>query len=482
MRATTLQVTHRRLAMVGAFVPLFIVTPLALGGTTLGLGPQWIAAIMLGCALVRPALMLLRAPGPGAFDPINVGFIGYAAWYLVAAVQGGLSFFGFNVAEEGAQLRALATVAIGSAATTIVALMGARVAPPPFVQRWSSHMERGRTGWVVVAGVMFLSQVLVSSGGSITFILSVFRQLFVHGTMADVLVRRDLGNENVILLSLSGLSVLVGMFAARRVLVAGDRWRWLLLGAVGFVFAYRFFLGRRGIFWVHLASFIAPFIIELLRRRRRLFLAGLVVLIPLALLVNQYSVMQRRSLMSSTLTREQAVQGLAEAEFQGHDQFSPLVFMNEYGVEVFEQEYGGLTVFPLAVFPVPRAIWPGKPVGIGVKFTDYIFSGRGGASSTFGHLGEFGVDFGFPLGALVGGAFMGLWLVLLTSIYRADRFGAWILYGFFASVTFFAFRGIPTFQHAILVAGFLVMVDVAERLRPVRRSMSPVARRGSYRQ
>jgi hypothetical protein len=77
----------------------------------------------------------------------------------------------------------------------------------------------------------------------------------------------------------------------------------------------------------------------------------------------------------------------------------------------------GSTLLVVLFMPIPRAIWPGKPIGIGREIT-YYYSGpfyeySGGWSVAPTILGEYWINFGW-IGVMVGGFLLGLLFRVMT--------------------------------------------------------------------
>jgi hypothetical protein len=111
----------------------------------------------------------------------------------------------------------------------------------------------------------------------------------------------------------------------------------------------------------------------------------------------------------------------------------------------------------VAARPVPRVLWPGKPISPGFNLPEYL--GKEGVSYSSSIVGELYMAFGF-VGCGVGGLFFGWLAVSLTSIFeRYSSPGTFIVYGLGTLALFAGMRsGIDLILMSYGIFGWFLIV------------------------
>ena len=138
------------------------------------------------------------------------------------------------------------------------------------------------------------------------------------------------------------------------------------------------------------------------------------------------------------------------------DNFYRLTQVLDLIPEAHPYTYGG-QIFYVLVRPIPRALWQGKPINSGFDFEAAIGAPGDYVGFSYSALGEFFVDYGFPMvlfGGLCYGLLAGMWNQLLTSGGGPARL---MLFGLGLLAMFAGIRS----QQALMVKSFTIVAWLA---------------------
>jgi hypothetical protein len=150
----------------------------------------------------------------------------------------------------------------------------------------------------------------------------------------------------------------------------------------------------------------------------------------------------------------------------GLNMFEELALINAFIEDGRYQVNNGARYFAELVNPIPRALWPGKPM-IGIDYA--IARGQGwsaagerqagvGATISTGMIGQGVVNFGPFFGVLAAALLMGLWCALLArQDLKGDRTGRLLLYMMGLVLTFNLGRDITLITLYPFVFGYLML-------------------------
>jgi hypothetical protein len=240
-------------------------------------------------------------------------------------------------------------------------------------------------------------------------------------------------------------------------------------------------------FWSGSRAPLAPIVLSLAaaifwnagpRLRRGLICAG----VPLALIGGYYwsavVVAGRNEGKIDTSAAE-------KAEYVGFEMFRELLFV-KHGTERDLPLQWGLTYFTQLVNPIPRAIWPGKPVAdagliLARAYGAVDKNGEPTMTNSPGFLGEAWLNFGF-FGVLVIPAIAGIlvraWDGLF--VYAARSLPAFLIYAGGLATIFTSGRSFNLSNYYGLLSLFVLMVafeklgiGAPQRAVPMRRALQP---------
>jgi oligosaccharide repeat unit polymerase len=134
------------------------------------------------------------------------------------------------------------------------------------------------------------------------------------------------------------------------------------------------------------------------------------------------------------------------------DNFFRLTQVLDVMPETYPHTNGG-QLFYVLVRPIPRVFWPGKPINSGFDFEAAIGAPGEYMSLSYTTMGEFYLDFGFPM-VLVGGFLYGLLAAMWNRVLAEGRGPARpMLYGLGLLAMFAGIRS----QQALMVKSFTVV-------------------------
>jgi oligosaccharide repeat unit polymerase len=134
------------------------------------------------------------------------------------------------------------------------------------------------------------------------------------------------------------------------------------------------------------------------------------------------------------------------------DNFFRLTQILDVMPEAYPHTNGG-QLFYVLVRPIPRVFWPGKPINSGFDFEAAIGAPGEYMSLSYTTMGEFYLDFGFPM-VLVGGFLYGLLAAMWNRVLAEGRGPARpMLYGLGLLAMFAGIRS----QQALMVKSFTVV-------------------------
>jgi hypothetical protein len=196
-----------------------------------------------------------------------------------------------------------------------------------------------------------------------------------------------------------------------------------------------------------------------------------------------------------------------DVHHEGLNMYEELCWMNTFMEQGTYKPNWGARYFAELVNPIPRAVWPGKPL-IGIDYA--IARGQGGgaaneagvnASISTGMIGQGVVNFGRVLGPASAALLMSLWVAILARLdLRIHEFGRLPLYALGMILTFNLGRDITLITLYPFVFGALLVWWIERhrsavpqqpaqrvipnisprRLTPVKTFVRPVSRRRRF--
>lgn len=318
------------------------------------------------------------------------------------------------------------------------------------------------------------------------FAISVFPLLYyedfspvqvVYGLLASrasqaAWTRGNFGDERAILLALRHFGTAAMLLSV--VCAIDMRWRdprrWVLV-CIGVSQAVLAFLsGSRSSLGMAVMSGVGFIVLTRAVHRRRRYQAAVIITAALLLLVMQLMVQNRSvGFYDAETGRIRLDSSLVDLHVDGS--FSDFLDVLSFFPESQEHTLGRGVVAVL-VQPVPRVLWPGKPVS---PISDYSAwktgsSEFGGVSAT--SVGEFYADFGI-VGAVIGGVCYGALLSVSSRLGAAvvaePRRSLTVAYLFGVFILFQGSRNVPEMMSFAFTFPALAIVVSASRLRLLRR-------------
>ncbi|MEZ4441044.1 MAG: O-antigen polymerase [Polyangiaceae bacterium] len=429
---------------------------MVLTSSDFGLGQVGIAMVLAFLTLTRVGATFFSSDPTRSFDGLNILLIGQFAWYLAEPIFDELSWYRYPIWRTEYMLLGFWAVAMTSWMTTLAYLylpIGAWITRGG--ESLVTSLEHASLRMLVITSAISLLPIMVGAAFNPGQIVSDLTAILARSETPDSLYRSHLGTAESIIIVASTVTIVATMVAGVLLLKSKSRTtRYVALSIGLFFFAYRFALGRRSLMWLHLLPLLAPYVMLRGPRGQRFVRLLAIVLLPAMLFINQF-LLHRRTQQQEVRTA--ASMAMKDEGYQGHNMFSPVVYLANYVPEHIPYQYGSSTFGILAAFPIPRAILPNKPVGLGIVFMKREFGATDVASSSFGHIGEFISDFGVLFGSVVAGVVYG-WLGRLSMIFASrTRRAALVIYAPFAGAIFFAMRGVGMFQTVIVALVFLML-------------------------
>jgi oligosaccharide repeat unit polymerase len=151
-----------------------------------------------------------------------------------------------------------------------------------------------------------------------------------------------------------------------------------------------------------------------------------------------------------------ATERIASDRLAVDDNFHRLCQVMDMMPSRIEHTLGG-QIFFVSVRPIPRALWPGKPVGPGFDFSEEI--GETWATWSITIVGEFYYDFGY-LSVFVGGLFYGRMAGMWNQLLATRKGVVWpVLYGLGAMALFVGLRSQVAIATRIYPILFWLVLD-----------------------
>jgi hypothetical protein len=161
----------------------------------------------------------------------------------------------------------------------------------------------------------------------------------------------------------------------------------------------------------------------------------------------------------------------SKSRHEGLNMFEELAWINKFIEDGRYQVNNGARYFAEMVNPIPRALWPGKPL-IGIDYAiarGQGFAGAGskeagvGATISTGMIGQGVVNFGPFLGVLAAAFLMGLWAALLArQDLKGDKTGRLLLYMLGLVLTFNLGRDITLITLYPFLFGYIMLTIWAQ--------------------
>jgi len=447
---------------------------------TAGLAPwAWLmVAVHLGILVAQ-----FTRPWPPPFSGRTVGLAGILYWYLAEGLQTGASYPEFTSDHV---LFSLALVQLYAVAF----LIGYRVrAHLPTIE--SSLLLRmtpqaghatALTTAVLLGGLAGLAPMFLLGSGDL------------RGTVEDVLMSRranvgwgrgNLGDERSVVLSLNyfgwGAACLAAVVWLRRDAKPVHQ---ALAAAVWIIMALLlFFRGTR-----HLLAVVAlpplGMIAALTPPKARVRL-GLIMGLGLLTLYAAFQIQEyARTRGFLAVEQDELVERLWEP--RGHQYLNELLWVSQVVPENMSYSTPGTALFHVLINPVPRAMWPGKPVDPFWRDYSAFRAGSdvmtGGTTIAPGHIGQWYAEGGWPM-VIVLGLFMGAWAALgdaMLAAGLAGRYEALCLGTLLITLMLLGYRGINAgvlyvAPAVILLLGLSSLISRVLGLRPALTPPAPVA-------
>jgi hypothetical protein len=281
------------------------------------------------------------------------------------------------------------------------------------------------------------------------------------------------------------LPALAGVMLARH-----ERYRWFHLAPVVIVLLATYFqgfaTGTRNVFGAYLVNFLAAFAFASpVAKRTRIVVAGTVC--AAAMVFATFTMLQ---------FREHGLRDWMQGTYRESGELQSKYVFVDYNLHTIatlttyfpeRNPYLGLEIPYLAMIrPIPRALWPGKPIGMSSPIEQAL--GVEGVTIAATFAGEAYISGGFGAVVLVGlllGAVMGFWNT--TASPKNSEIGILVYAsGFFAAVitmrSLFSFTTavLPTLAALIVAAVIVKSVQVGARqvAKLLRRPGAPLPARG----
>ena len=232
---------------------------------------------------------------------------------------------------------------------------------------------------------------------------------------------------------------------------------------------------------VMLVVVVPPLLAWVLLRLRFGFVQKIALLVGFYLLINAWFgfVIENRSetdVVSAYNDQGFDLEKNSEVHHEGLNMFEELCWINTFLTNGRYKPNWGQRYYAELVNPVPRTLWPGKPL-IGIDYA--ILRGQGwddagdsaagvGATMSTGMIGQGVVNFGRVLGPAFAAFLMSIWVAILARLdLHGQEMGRIMLYGLGLVLTFNLGRDITLITLYTFVFGAMV-IWLAERFSPKR--------------
>ena len=300
---------------------------------------------------------------------------------------------------------------------------------------------------------------------------------------ADPWNRGQIGSGIDALLALAGYFQLfvTSIFGVVAALAQNPRVRLLALAACGLTWPYYIFDRTRNT----MLAIVLPAVLAWVFLRLRMgLLPKIIFLVGAFFLISTWFQFVLANRSDTTITAALHGEGLAlrdaslEVHHEGLNMYEELCWVNTFILDGSYVPNRGARYFAELVNPIPRSLWPGKPViGLdyavarGQQYTEY------GTTCTIatGMIGQGVVNFGRLLGPVFAAWLMSLWAAMLAGLdLRGERLGRIPLFVLGLILTFNLGRDITlitlyTFVFGALVVWWLDRANQPSVRRPPRR-------------